>query len=293
VSATPLASVLLSGAPANGVELEEIERALHAMVATARARWPDVVVRPAVFVEHLAKHVARDEPLLPALVRIEAADLYLAIACTLGDPAAMAAFERELMSHVVDAIARVDRSADFVAETRQRLYERLFVGDSPRIADYAGAGPLIGWLRIAAIRTALNLRRDEGTHHAAERLAAGDLAVGSDMELAIVKAQYGEVVEAALQKALSKLSPEDRHLLRLHHLDHLTLEKIAGLHKVNRSTVSRWLARVRAFLLDEIKRELAGLQLNAGTLDSLVRAVGSDLDVSLHGLLRAPSQVGP
>ena len=47
---------------------------------------------------------------------------------------------------------------------RQRLRERLFVGsdgEPARLASYSGRGPLGTWVRIAAIRLALNLRRSE------------------------------------------------------------------------------------------------------------------------------------
>ena len=50
-----------------------------------------------------------------------------------------------------------------VDDVKQELREKLLVasGALPRIADYLGEGPLTGWVRVSATRTALNLlRRD-------------------------------------------------------------------------------------------------------------------------------------
>src|SRR5262249_26465617 len=60
------------------------------------------------------------------------------------------------------AARRLDRDPAFLDEVRQALRVRLLVapeGGRPRIADYAGRGPLRAWVGVAALRVALNLKR--------------------------------------------------------------------------------------------------------------------------------------
>src|SRR5262249_26812555 len=140
----------------------DVDAALDAIVVAAQRAWPEVALDGARFVRHIAERLPAQVALPEALAGLHANDLYVACACADGNAAAVAIFEREYLARVVASAARVNRSPDFVDEVRQRLRERLLVGAAPRIADYNGSGPLAGWVRVAVIRTALNLRRDEG-----------------------------------------------------------------------------------------------------------------------------------
>src|SRR5947209_904462 len=62
-------------------------------------------------------------------------------------------------------VARVGREPSFVEEVRQTVREKLLVAAAdapPRIVEYTGRGALAAWLRIIAVRAALNLRRRRG-----------------------------------------------------------------------------------------------------------------------------------
>ena len=61
------------------------------------------------------------------------------------------------------ALTRLGREPMFVDEVRQVLRTKLLVGDGapPKIADYSGRGPLDGWVRAAAVRAAIDLKRRE------------------------------------------------------------------------------------------------------------------------------------
>jgi RNA polymerase sigma-70 factor (ECF subfamily) len=77
-----------------------------------------------------------------------------------------------------------------------------------------------------------------------------------------------------------------RTLLRLHYLDVLTLEKIARLFHVGRTTAHRWIADAReALLADTTRRVRELLVLSDSEVDSLLPLVASQLDVSLSRLL--------
>src|SRR5579884_1384958 len=127
-----------------------------------REAWPGVDVADADFAAAVERHRPAPEHL---------ADLYLATACAAGNAAALAAFERTHLSQVAAFVARTDSDPAFAEEVRQRLREKLLVGQPPRISEYAGQGPLGGWVRVAAVRMALDLRKM--TARAAE-VARGD-----------------------------------------------------------------------------------------------------------------------
>src|SRR5262249_4079662 len=129
--------------------------AVTAAWETGRASWPTVAVDHARF----AKHV-RDLNLDPSRFP---GDLYLAVGCLANDSEALAVFEREIITPARAAIRSIDASDAFVDEACQRMRAALFVGDGgrPRIADYAGRGPLTAWIGVAAVRTALTMRRTQ------------------------------------------------------------------------------------------------------------------------------------
>ena len=182
-------------------------------------------------------------------------------------------------------------------ELQQLLRERLLVrtpSAPSRIAEYSARGPLISWVRAAALRMALNLKRDAPKDSAASDDALLEQRAGpDDLELGYIKTRYRPHFRAAFQAALQTLSAQERTVLRMHLLDGLGTDQIGGLYHVHRTTVARWIAQARAKLLDETRRLFAErLQLPRSELTSLIRLLRSQLDVSLGGFLakqpRAP-----
>jgi RNA polymerase sigma-70 factor, ECF subfamily len=87
------------------------------------------------------------------------------------------------------------------------------------------------------------------------------------------------------------LSDHDRVLLRQHHLDQLTIDELASLHKVHRATAARWIANARASLLSRVReRMIERLSISGGELDSALRLARSQLEVSIHRLLGGKRQ---
>ena len=102
-------------------------------------------------------------------------DLDLASACVTGDRDALEKLE-VLIERQAEAIARVDRSHDFIREIQQRVRMRLLVGANdgrPRIVDYAGRGPLAAFVRVAALRLALMEKRITNRAKLAHDVACG------------------------------------------------------------------------------------------------------------------------
>ncbi len=255
---------------------------IAALGARARRAWPELEVGDARFAGYLAARLGDDDGLY-----VE--DLYLACACVDGLPRALAAFDERHLTAVPRYLARLDRSAAFADEVRQQLRERLFVGshgEPPRLVSYSGRGPLATWVKVAAIRVALNLRR--GDRDAS--LSRGDEPmIAGDPELLLLRRRFAADFNAAFALAVGALGVQERQLLRLHFLDGLTLGEIAALHDVDKSTVSRRLQASREALLGETERLLRErLNLADGEVTSLIRLIRSQFgDVSVARLLRA------
>lgn len=249
-----------------------------------QATWPTVALERAAFTEHVARLGAGDE---------HAEDLYLACACAAGDAAAIAIFDAHIVAAVPRWIARIDASPAVADEACQRVRDYLLVGKDgarPHIADYAGRGPLAGWVRVVASRTVLEIKRRaqrdpvDSDANAAERLASCE----PNPEVALIRRRHGRELADALREAIAALSERERGLIKLAVIDELTIDELAALYGVHRATVARWVARLKEETLDAavaiLRRRLA---LDTAAVESLCRAVRSQLDLSLGGLIDA------
>lgn len=216
-----------------------------------------------------------------------AEDLYLACACAAGDPAALAIFDEELAPIMRAAVRRIDRREDFVDEVVQVIRERVLVaapGALPRIAEYAGQGALRAWVRIAAMRIAMNMLRDRKRDVLVEDDRLFE-TIAADHERGSAE-RYREAATDALRAAFAALSPRERNLLRMHHLHELTVDELAPSLGVHRATVARWIAAAREHLLAETKAALASrLDVGTATIDSILQGIASQVDVSVVRLL--------
>src|SRR5260221_7085699 len=95
--------------------------ARKALTEAGRAAWPDVEVRPSVFVRYVADRLEPSRALDVALETLRVGDLYLACACTSGNRVALAHFDREFLAKVPGALGRLDSSPAFVDEVLQLL----------------------------------------------------------------------------------------------------------------------------------------------------------------------------
>src|SRR5262245_61494435 len=99
------------------------------------------VAPSAALIEHLQRVGVDDDTLAS-----HGPDLCLAAACAVGLPCALSVLESAFLSQVPQYVARICRETDRVEEIRQDLRVRMLVGPPPRIATYAGAGPLATFL---------------------------------------------------------------------------------------------------------------------------------------------------
>jgi RNA polymerase sigma-70 factor (ECF subfamily) len=246
-----------------------------------RTAWPELELPAAVFGDYLAARALEPDA-------SHGADLYLACACATGLPGALAAFEATYVPMLPSYLARLRPSAELLDEVAQILRERLFVGPKPKIADYAGKGELGGWLRVVAVRIAIDLRR-ASPPRMDDVDQRGSLAVAADgPELEALRHRYRGHFRAAFTASLRGLSSEQRALLKLHYLDALSMDELGRMFGVNRSTIFRRLGACSQALLDGIRDRL-GAELGVSTqeLHSLAAALRGDLEVSLGDYLKS------
>jgi RNA polymerase sigma-70 factor (ECF subfamily) len=271
--------------------VQDLERRVEELLHTSRATWTGIEVDPAGFAQHLGRHLSREQDFEGSLSATRGPDLYLAFACLSGNSKAIRVLERDILRGVPSAVRRLRLPKSSVDEVTQLVRHKLLVGDGgqPKIADYAGRGPLESWVRVVAVRVALTLLRKRGGDQApgtADDALVDIASPGHDPELRLIRARYAGECRAALEAAFRTLSPQDRTILRLHFVDGLNIDQIGGIYRVHRATVARWISRSRTTLLEETKTALkAVLKLSTGEFDSLMGAVRSELHLSLSGLL--------
>jgi RNA polymerase sigma-70 factor, ECF subfamily len=250
-----------------------------------RMRWPQVELQLASFERWIEK--------LPGeAIEKYAEDLFLASACGHGDAAALRVFEEQLLAPAQAAIRAIDASDAFVDEATQRLRTHLLVGDpagQPKIASYAGRGPLRAWVSVSAARVALMMMR--GVRRAKE-VAEPDwtslmsAAPTGNPELDLLKREHAVAFSAALSEAAHELEPRLRSVLRMHFIDDLSIDQIGAIYAVHRATAARWIQRARDVLFRATRERLAArLQVSTAELDRITALVQSQLDVSLSQLL--------
>ena len=179
-------------APAHASALE------HAVVA-GQAAWPEIPLDGAAFAFHVGSVLeenqkSSDAAVASAIAALHVADLFLACACAAGFSAALAEFE----TRYVAPLPLVLRAGKIPLEEAENvcaiLREKLLVrqgGQAPRIATYAGRGPLAAWVAISAQRTAFSFRRHEGALQRAHDLAIKEgIAVDLNPELRYMKQRY-------------------------------------------------------------------------------------------------------
>lgn len=264
-------------------------RALVAAHAGGRAAWPGITVEPGPFGAYLGERAAgrSEADVLAALATLPAADLYLAHAVLARRPGAVERFVADVLPTIDAPLAHLGADAARRDELRQLVLEAVVVGGErgPALARYAGRSDLRGWLRSVAVRIALKAWARERPAESIddwEELAEQLVDPG----LAVLRDRYQDEVAAAFREAVATLSPRQRTLLRLHHLDGLTVDELARIYAVHRATAARWVAAARDALFEETRVRLHGrLGLDESTFVSVVRLVQSQLVASLRRLL--------
>lgn len=259
------------------------------VLAQARAAWPGVDLPEDTFLAYLGARLESGVSVDEALQSLCIGDLWLACGVARGDAAALRAFDAHCLADVGAAIAHLDGGSALVEDVRLALRERVLAaaaGGRAKIEDYRGRGDLRGWVRVVAVREALQLlraRRREAPLDSAAALAARlDDAAPVDAMTTDERRVYREAFAAAL----ATLTPRERNLLRQQYLYGATIDELAALYGVHRATVARWTARVREQVLHRTRAHVAeALSLVGDDLDSVMGRIANHLDYSLRQTL--------
>jgi RNA polymerase sigma-70 factor (ECF subfamily) len=238
----------------------------------------------------LGSRVPPDMDLVAGLRQIRVDDVRTVCACLRGDALALARVDALLAAEVNAAAQGTRAPVGTAEEVMQRLREHLLVGvgdRGPALRDFAGRGDLRGFLRITAVRECLRLVKQQRREVGMEVDELTLLAPAVDPELERLKRTYRGEFATCLGQALAGLQARERTLLRLHAIDRLSIDQIGSLYAVHRATAARWLERARLAVAERTEELLAErLALTTGEVQSVVRLVRSELDVSLERLLR-------
>ena len=275
-----------AAAEALGAELEDALAALMQRVQGARLAHPP---HSELLLAHVARRIPEDGDLLGLLRRLHVEDLALAWACGRGHGAAVAQLERRHFAVVDGALSQLPDAMAHLSELKQQLRQRLFVvsGDAPpRIDQYSGRGELGSWLRVAAIRCALNLLQKHGREVALEERLLDSLVAPENQELQHLKERYRGEFKQAFEGALTSLTSRERNVLSYTYLERLTAHQVGAIYGVHRTTVARWLAGIRENLAERTREALmARLRVDRGELESIMRLINSQLDASIERYL--------
>lgn len=181
---------------------------------------------------------------------------------------------------------------DVADEVRQVLSEKMFSGPNPRIRSYAGSGDLANWMRLSAHRLALDHLRVARAELTTRDGLAGELAAGitnkQDPEMMMLRSDCAAILRNALEAAIGDLKPRQKTILRLYYVNGLSIDRLATIFRVHRTTAARQIATIREQILQQIShalREAPGLSASdQQSMDALGR---SQISFELETLLRS------
>jgi RNA polymerase sigma-70 factor (ECF subfamily) len=285
----------LGPAGADEANVRELNAKFSDAYGRARAAWPGALVDARALARHAcATHPERDGRDVRSL-DVHWEDLYLACACLSGQPAAHALFDARVLGDVARYVAHIDATPAFADEVRQRLRERLLMGQPPKIGEYTGRGPIGGWVRVAAIRTALNVKRERTRRERRDEGVSEDelFPPVRDPELEYLRARCAREVKEVFATVLQSLSGDQRNVLRMHYLDGLTLDEVGVAYGVHRATAARWIQQARDEILAITRKRIQDrLRMTPTELDSVLALVQTGLVASLRRMLDPHAERG-
>ncbi len=264
--------------------VDGLEALLQQRWSEARAEWPQLELAPAAWVEHLARHLPPSDPMKG--LEVLHADFYLATAIKQGDGSAIDLFVERFEPVLRAATRKLEpHRAD---ELVSRVLERLLVADhgEPRLATYAGRAPLRIWLKASAVHQLIDASRSTSIEEElSEQLRTALHREVLSPELRALQADAQLHFFTALRQAFMSLDPRERAVLRLHTIDHATIDDLGRLYAVHRTTAFRWVEQARLELEKRTRMLLKQrLSLDSTQVKSLLRALPDQLEASLGGV---------
>jgi RNA polymerase sigma-70 factor (ECF subfamily) len=251
----------------------------------ARRAWPGAAWQR----EDLERRLAASDPQLwsASAAAVRGDELLLAWACLLGDRDAIRQVESRYVLDVLPNLRALGLAAAELDDVVQTLRVALLVGapgGEPKLARYTGRGELGGFVRTVAVRLALDRKR------ARQPVALDDLARRlitplGDPDVDYQKDLYTERFAEALAAAWACLPTAERLLLRYHLLDEVSIDELAVIYRIHRSTAARRCVSARQRLIAGTRAELGrAIGVSTRTVDSILRLIATRLDAGLRTL---------
>jgi RNA polymerase sigma-70 factor (ECF subfamily) len=140
-------------------------------------------------------------------------------------------------------------------------------------------------VRVTATRLVVDLaRKAPGEVPRTDEELARRLPPSADPELELLQRNLGAALPEAFEAGLARLTARQRNLLRQRYLHEITVERLATMYEVHRSTMFEWLGKARADLLNHVREALAA-RIPDRELESVVGVLGSKLHVSVRRML--------
>jgi RNA polymerase sigma-70 factor (ECF subfamily) len=257
-----------------------------------RGAWPEVTLEDDAFVQALVR-AADETPPREALEQVNAPHLYLATACAQGSAAAIASFEQLCGGSIDAALSRFAGRGTMREDIKQTLREHLLVGTPdrpPKIGDYRGRGSLTRWVRVAAVRLAIDSVRGRGRLEdpSSDDALLEGIGTRDSPEMSFLREKYQGDFKVAFEQSVAELDPAERRLLREHVVFGLSTARVAALHDISKSTAARRIAAARERLIEGVYRCLReSLGVSSSELQSVMRLAASELHVSLSRIFRS------
>jgi RNA polymerase sigma-70 factor (ECF subfamily) len=269
----------------------ELQELLERVTEAGAVAWPTWDGHRAAFKRRLLALVGENDNPIEMLRGLHAADLYLADACARGVSEAMAVFATRHLSRVDDHLKGFREIP--VDEVRRELEDILLLGRGtvpPRVGQYAGRGPLDGFVAAAARNLARTFLRRTTRERTRELQSVDQPAVSDESAKRLIASRYEAVITEAVRAGLSSLDRRSRTIVRLHLSEGVRLTQIARMLNVHQSTVSRGLDAAVRHLHSEIRKRLReGHGLNDAEMESIIRDLRSQVSLSLSAALRDTS----
>ena len=215
-------------------------------------------------------------------------DDYVRLACLENQPGAAAVLDSAYLLPLATSIHRICQTLEATDSVLQQLREKLLLPPVNRLLSYRAPGRFRAWLKVIAVRTALDMARELGLKtqrevELDERLEA--LAFGPE-EL-FLRAELQEALRCALRAAVSALPERERYALRMHLVSDWNITQIGRVFSVHKATAARWLVSAKEQLHVLLSAELAqqlGTSTEEGAL--LLGSMPSRLDLSLSSIFQ-------
>lgn len=260
----------------------------------AREHWRTFEVPQDAFGAYLAhsfqKQTQAPHP-LDALNHLCINDLYLACGCVMGQSQAVVALEQAMYWPFL-ALRRQFRLEEHrFEELKQALWVDLLVreeGKRTKLETYTGQSRIEHWMRIVLMRRILRSQtKSKREVPMEEEVLARMLPTPSPIEKGYIKSQYQEPFREALREALGSLNSKERNLLRYSYVRGLSIDRIAAIYRVHRSTAARWLQSIRSLLYERVQLTLADqFALQSEEFESILVAVKSQLELSFSQVIQ-------